>query len=300
MLAAVTITRLEKGATDNGFDLDLEHTADWLSYGSSQTSMRIWLTAIGESQFLTAMSRADVVDGLAGLGVVFTNLLPSGAAGAVSVSDLATLHRLLRRAFQLSRTLPDGLLHVFEAETANLPRATEAERLVVQRVGQDIFRRGLLEYWDGRCAITGLDVPDLLRASHIKPWADCDTDAERLDVFNGLLLAPHLDAASDSGFITIAEDGTVLLSDALPSGAQSALGLDGPLKVHGLHRAHERHDCRGRNGAPLGRSPFRRPVGPWTRWTAEGPWTAPRSRALHAVAPVQDLPHGCGEPEPIT
>ena len=240
-LTAVTITRLEKAATDNGFDLDLEHTAEWLSFGSSQTSMRIWVTAIGQSQFLAAASRADVLDGLAGLGAASTDLLPSGAAGALGVSDIAALHRLLRRAFQLSRTLPDGLLHVFEAETANLPRATEAERLVIQRVGQDIFRRGLFEYWDGRCAITGLGVPELLRASHIKPWAECDTDAERLDVYNGLLLAPHLDAAFDSGFITIAEDGTVLLSDALPFGARSALGLDGSLKVHGLRRAHERY-----------------------------------------------------------
>ena len=241
MLTAVTTTRLEKAATDNGFDLDLECTGDWLAFGSSQTAMCIWLTAIRESQFLAAMSRGDVVEGLADIGVVLTNLHPNGATGAVSVGDVATLHRLLRRAFQLSRTLPDALLNDFEAETANLPRATEAERLVVQRVGQDIFRRGLLEYWDGRCTITGLDVPALLRSSHIKPWADCDTDAERLDVFNGLLLAPHLDVAFDSGFITIAEDGTVLLSVALSSAARSALNLDGTLKLHGLHRAHERY-----------------------------------------------------------
>ena len=178
---------------------------------------------------------------MASLGTASTDLLPRGAVGARSVSDIAALHRLLRRAFQLSRTLPDALLLVFEADTANLPRTTETERWVVQRVGQDIFRRGLLEYWNGRCAITGLDVPDLLRASHIKPWADCDTDAERLDVFNGLLLAPHLDAAFDSGFITIAEDGMVVISDALPTSARSSLGLDGPLKIHGLHRAHERY-----------------------------------------------------------
>ena len=241
MLTAVTITRLEKAATDNGFDFGLEHAADWLSFGSSQTRVRIWLTAMGDSGFLAAASRADVLDGLADLGVASADRLPSGAAGALVVGDIAALHRLLRRAFQLSRTLPDGLLHVFETETANLPRTTEAERLVVQRVGQDIFRRGLLEYWDGRCAITGLDVPDLLRASHIKPWADCDTDAERLDVFNGLLLAPHLDAAFDSGFITVADDGTVLLSDALPSDARESLGLDRSLKIGGLHRAHERY-----------------------------------------------------------
>ena len=240
-LTAVTITRLEKAAADNGFDLDLEHTPDWLSFGSSQTSMRIWLTAIEDSGFLAATSRGDVLDGLADLGTASDDPLLSGAVGALVVSDIAALHRLLRRAFQLSRTLPDGLLHVFESETANLPRTTEAERLVVQRVGQDIFRRGLMEYWDGRCAITGLDVSDLLRASHIKPWADCGTDAERLDVFNGLLIAPHLDAAFDSGFITVAEDGTVVISNALPSAARSALGLDGLLKIHGLHRAHERY-----------------------------------------------------------
>ena len=241
MLSAVTITRLEKAATDNGFDLDMEHAADWLSFGSSQTSMRIWLTVIGDSQFLAAMSRVDVLDGLAEFGLEFTNSLPSGAASARSVNDIAKLHRLLRRAFQLSRTLPDALLHVFKAETVNLPRTTGAERLEIQRVGQDIFRNGLIEYWDCRCAITGLGVSELLRASHIKPWADCETDAQRLDVFNGILLAPHLDAAFDSGFITIAEDGMMVLSDALPPGAREVLRLDGPLKVRGLRREHEHY-----------------------------------------------------------
>ncbi len=115
MLTAVTVTRLEKAATDNGFDLERERTVDWLSFGSSQTRMRIWLGAVGESRFLAAASRADVLDGLAGLGAACTDPLPSVAVGAVAVSDIAALHRLLRRAFQLSRTLPDALLHAFEA-----------------------------------------------------------------------------------------------------------------------------------------------------------------------------------------
>jgi len=57
----------------------------------------------------------------------------------------------------------------FRIETADLPRSTEAERWVVQRVGQDLFRAALLDFWQGRCCITGLDVDELLRASHIKP-----------------------------------------------------------------------------------------------------------------------------------
>lgn len=71
--------------------------------------------------------------------------------------------------------------------------------------------------------------------------ADCATDAERLDVFNGLLLAPHLDAAFDAGFITIVRDGTMLVSHALHPGARSALELDRSLQVDGLHGAHERY-----------------------------------------------------------
>ena len=141
----------------------------------------------------------------------------------------------------MSRTLPDELLHIFEQETAGLPRTTEAERLVIERVGQNVFRAGLLEYWEGRCAISGLSVPPLLRASHIKPWSRCTTDAERLDVFNGLVLAPNLDAAFDCGLITVADDGAVLVSDELSPVDRGRLGLDGEMRVYRLdfgHRAY--------------------------------------------------------------
>ena len=109
---------------------------------------------------------------------------------------------------------------------------------MVQRVGQEVFRAGLLDYWEGRCAITGLAVPELLRASHIKPWADCETDSERLDVFNGLLLAPHLDAAFDRGFITVEDDGAVVVAQALDAGARQVLGLTATLRVAGLVKQH--------------------------------------------------------------
>jgi predicted restriction endonuclease len=110
---------------------------------------------------------------------------------------------------------------------------------VVERVGQQIFRDGLLEYCQGRCAITGLAVAELLRASHIKPWAECATDAERLDVFNGLLLAPDLDAAFDRGFITVAEKGEVIVSERLRDSDRRALGLDVPLRVNSLDDSHQ-------------------------------------------------------------
>lgn len=55
-----------------------------------------------------------------------------------------------------------------------------------------------MDFWSGRCGVTGIDQPELLRTSHIKPWAVCATDDERMAPINGLLLAANWDAAFDS------------------------------------------------------------------------------------------------------
>jgi len=234
----LTATRLEKAAHDNGFDLALGEERGWLAFGSNHAPLRIWLTVGRDDRPVAAFSRSDVALALEEHGVNSRQDLPPAAPETRTVADFAGLHEMLRRAFQLARTLPDELLHAFQEKTKGLPRATEAERLVVQRVGQDVFRTGLLEYWEGRCAVTGLAVAELLRASHIKPWADCQTDAERLDVFNGLLLAPQLDAVFDRGLLTVGDGGEVRISARLDSSARAALGLGPVLMVRGLGERH--------------------------------------------------------------
>ena len=233
-----TLTRLEKAAVDNGFDRELPRQADWLGFASTQAPIEVWLSANRDGQFVAALSRLNVARALTEHGAAANLPLPNGAVAARIVADIPALHRLLRRAFQLSKTLPDELLHTFEKQTATLPKTTEAERLVVQRVGQDLFRAALIDYWEGRCAVTALAIPGLLRASHIKPWAECATDAERLDVFNGLLLAPTLDAAFDRGFITVADEGEVIVSPQIPAADRMILGLDRPLRLNGLTDGH--------------------------------------------------------------
>lgn len=237
-LSPIIASRLEKAATDNGFDQQLDREGDWLAFASTQCPLRIWLGTFGDAVLLAALSRENVARALGDYGTPIAAPLPPSATGGRTVASIPALHDLLRRAFQLSKTLPDELLHTFEKRTAALPKSTEAERLVVQRVGQELFREGLMEFWEGRCAITGLAVPELLRASHIKPWADCETDAERLDVFNGLLLAPHLDAAFDRGFITVEDDGAIEVAATLPADARRVLGLELPLRVSALTDGH--------------------------------------------------------------
>jgi putative restriction endonuclease len=83
---------------------------------------------------------------------------------------------LLTRAWELSRPLPQALVSRYREQVAlELPTVvgpdstTEREAVVKQRIGQQMFRDGLMTLWQCRCAISGLDVPELLRASHAKP-----------------------------------------------------------------------------------------------------------------------------------
>lgn len=90
---------------------------------------------------------------------------------------------------------------------------TEKQQLVQARRGQGKFRAAVLAI-EPRCRVTGVAVPELLRASHIKPWRDSD-NRERLDGNNGLMLAPHVDVLFDRGFISFSDDGKVLVSSRL-------------------------------------------------------------------------------------
>lgn len=107
---------------------------------------------------------------------------------------------------------------------------TEKEAIVLQRVKQGVFRDKLLVKFQGRCALTRLNVPELLIASHIKPWSQC-TDEERVDSNNGLLLATPIDALFDKHLISFFNDGTICISNKLGLTAQRVFGIRKGLKL---------------------------------------------------------------------
>jgi hypothetical protein len=80
--------------------------------------------------------------------------LPAGAVQAFATAGSTALHGLIGRMYRLALSLPPEPLLEFEKRTADLSRSTEAERLVVQRVGQDVFRKSLVEYWGGCAAMS--------------------------------------------------------------------------------------------------------------------------------------------------
>jgi hypothetical protein len=90
---------------------------------------------------------------------------------------------------------------------------TESTATVRVRRGQQFFRQSILNAYNVRCCISGINVPRLLVASHIKPWRPFPN--ERLNPCNGLCLSSLHDAAFDAGLITVDEDHRVVLSKRL-------------------------------------------------------------------------------------
>jgi hypothetical protein len=226
-----------KAAYENGFRISLGMQDAWIGYRSTTARGEVWFARVaGRGSWLLSIDHAGVA---AELDMPVTSAIAGPGFATYAFASLQLLYQTLERVYKLGASLPDAPLESFKKATAHLPRTTEAERLTIQRVGQSLFRDALLEYWNGRCPLTGITDTNLLRASHIVPWSECETDELRLDVHNGLLLSALWDAAFDAGLISFAEDGMVLRSLALTAEASAALKLDSapplaPLTV--LHR----------------------------------------------------------------
>lgn len=90
-------------------------------------------------------------------------------------------------------------------------KPTIKQTLIEARLGQGRFRVDVAKRWNAQCAVTGCAIIPLLRASHIKPWAQ-SSNRDRLNPANGILLVAHIDALFDCGLVSFADDGTMLVS----------------------------------------------------------------------------------------
>lgn len=112
----------------------------------------------------------------------------------------------------------DKIVH--EPEIVMLPEGKVREQMVKNRIGQEFFRTAVLNSYENRCCITGLAVPELLVASHIKPWKDADSRTERTNPMNGLTLNALHDKAFDRGLITVTPDYIIKVSSEIKSSVE--------------------------------------------------------------------------------
>lgn len=111
------------------------------------------------------------------------------------------------------------------APAADGPRRGRS-RTIVERIGQEQFRKDLLAAYGGACAVTDERTEPVLDAAHIYPYGEGGSHA----VSNGILLRRDLHCLFDLGYVTVRPDGTFVVSHRLREDwpdARAYYALDG-------------------------------------------------------------------------
>lgn len=117
----------------------------------------------------------------------------------------------------VEKSIPQGL------------KGYEREAVIKERINQSGFRRNLIKKY-GKCCLCGVEAPELLLASHIKPWKDSDED-EKGATSNGLLLCPNHDRLFDRGLISFNDDGTILISEKMSEKDRMLMNVSNELTI---------------------------------------------------------------------
>ena len=102
--------------------------------------------------------------------------------------------------------------------------------MVTSRVGQGWYRLEVLKRWDIKCAVTDCGIEKILISSHIVAWSESN-DNERLDVGNGILLSPNIDALFDRHLISVQDNGEIMISSKLRTEDLNLLGVNHNMRL---------------------------------------------------------------------
>lgn len=117
-----------------------------------------------------------------------------------------------------------------DGEISGLKLEGHSRKAVVnQRVGQGIFRDLLLKRYK-KCCLCDVSSAQLLRASHIKPWSDSDSE-EKLNVENGFMMCPNHDLLFDRGYISFEDNGKIIISDMLSDIDKKSMNVNEDMKI---------------------------------------------------------------------
>ena len=135
------------------------------------------------------------------------------------------------------KTISDDVRHddidvmILQDTLNNNPGAgTDIEKIVKTRVSQGAFRR-LLLLEHHHCSLCNIATTSVLRASHIKEWAESSRE-ERIDANNGLLLCANHDALFDRHLISFEPNtGNICISSSIDSEQRNALNISDTARI---------------------------------------------------------------------
>lgn len=124
---------------------------------------------------------------------------------SISKDEVIELHRLRPTQRELDKV-------VKEIRETQIPANVERKRVsreVLERPYQNVFRKNILLAFKFTCIVTGVNIDNVLEASHIVPIKDRGTDK----VENGLCLRSDVHQLFDSGHLRLLPNGELILSE---------------------------------------------------------------------------------------
>ena len=147
---------------------------------------------------------------------LYTNIIEGTLLASENIVDAAEETGL--EIEDVEKNIPQGL------------KGYEREAVIKARINQLGFRKNLIKKY-GKCSLCGVESPELLLASHIKPWKDSNED-EKGATSNGLLLCPNHDKLFDRGLISFNDDGTILISEKLSENDRLFMNVNSSQKIN--------------------------------------------------------------------
>lgn len=182
----------------------------------------LWDLPMAEEHLSTGSTVTDaalqtIINGILELGLQKVSLTDGGAAARIAVATATA---------PPTTEDPEAPADFFDHLTLDDERK-KALRSVTVRSGQSGFRDAVLRAYDGRCAITACDVPEVLEAAHIRPYMGPKTNV----VPNGILLRADLHRLWDTGRLAVHEASFEVLLDSDMIGSDYSLLAGEPIRV---------------------------------------------------------------------
>lgn len=250
MLDSLTLSIIEKITNDAGWNICKKLSPDEAEFNNSFFDTSVCIQCDAAGSFIVSFSKPVNLHEIVETAGTDQRTIEHDARienNTIIIKDKTVLSEVLYRSAEIIYSEPDNPLVQYlkktELEFAELSSrgeiiTTDREAMVKQRVGQHTYREAQKKYWGSCCAVTGCALDSVLRASHAKPWADCESDAERLDVYNGFLLTANLDALFDKGYISFTDKGIILISSQISSKERTLLGLTSSMKLRRIQSEH--------------------------------------------------------------
>lgn len=120
----------------------------------------------------------------------------------------------IRELLKINKTTSDDFIN--QIRENGIISDIERKRVLASRIdrkGQRKFRSNILKAFNNKCLLTGVSIPEVLEAAHIKPVQYKGND----ETENGLCLRLDIHQLFDTGHLRISESGNIILSQRVCS-----------------------------------------------------------------------------------